>query len=80
MTDVIYSTADVYYKTGYEQGKADALKVIENIKAEFTSCYPKNVYGELELGGRSCVFSLNQIFEILDKHIGGRSESVETDN
>ena len=43
---------------------------LDDIKAEFTSCYPKNVYGELELGGRSCVFSLNKVFEILDKHTG----------
>ena len=52
----------------------DNYKVLEDIKTDFTSCYPKNVYGELELGGRSCVFSLNKIFEILNKHTGKRSE------
>lgn len=43
---------------------------LEDIKAEFTSLYPKNVYGGLELGGRSCVFSLNKVLEIIDRHIG----------
>ena len=47
----------------------DMEKVVDDIKAEFTSLYPKNVYGGLELDGRSCVFSLNKVFEILDKHI-----------
>ena len=45
-----------------------ALKAIDDIKAEFISQYPKNVYGDLELGGRSCVFSLNKALEIIDKH------------
>lgn len=47
----------------------EALKEIEDIKEEFISQYPKNVYGDLELGGRSCVFSLNKVLEIIDKHV-----------
>lgn len=47
------------------------ISSVDDIKADFISQYPKNVYGDLELGGRSCVFSLNKVLEIIDKHIGG---------
>lgn len=47
---------------------------LDDIKAEFISLYPKNVYGGLELGGRSCVFSLNKVFEVIDKHTGKGAE------
>ena len=43
---------------------------LDNIKAEFISQYPKNVYGDLELGGRGCVFSLNKVLEIIDEYRG----------
>lgn len=43
---------------------------LDDIKADFISQYPKNEYGDIELGGRSCVFSLNKVLEIIDKHIG----------
>ena len=42
--------------------------VLDKIKAEFISIYPKNYMGEPELGGRSCVFSLNKVLEIIDKY------------
>ena len=42
-----------------EREKID--KFIEELKG----CYPKNAYGELELGGTSVVFSLNQVLDIL---------------
>lgn len=45
-------------------------KAIDDIKAEFISQYPQNIYGDLELGGRSCVFSLNKVLEIIDKYTG----------
>ena len=41
--------------------------LLEDIKAEFISQYPKNSYGDLELGGRSCVFSLNKVLDMIDK-------------
>ena len=78
---------DEMYCTLYPRKELDVITVatskpdwcpikcdIEDIKAEFTSLYPKNVYGGLELDGRSCVFSLNKIFEVIDNHIGERSE------
>lgn len=60
-----------YDRNQYQKGYADALSVIDDIKADFISQYPKNVYGDLELGGRSCVFSLNKVLEIIDKNVGG---------
>ena len=42
---------------------------IEQIKAEFINKYPKNYANEPELGGRSCVFSLNEVLQIIDKYI-----------
>jgi hypothetical protein len=48
--------------------------VLDKIKAEFISRYPKNYMGEPELGGRSCVFSLNKVLEIIDKY---KSESED---
>jgi len=53
------------YSKGYKDGVND---VLDKIKAEFISLYPKNYAGEPELGGLSCVFSLNKVFEILDKY------------
>lgn len=43
-------------------------EVLEKIKAEFMDRYPKNYAGEPEMGGRSCVFSLNEILRIIDKY------------
>lgn len=63
MTDAIYSTADVYYKTGYEQGKADMLKKINDIKAEIRQ-------KQWHLG----VDNTNNVIEIIDKHIGEQNE------
>ncbi len=42
--------------------------VLDKIRAEFISLYPKNYAGELELGGLSCVFSLNRVLNIIDKY------------
>jgi hypothetical protein len=58
----------------------EAIKVLEQepildkIRAEFISRYPKNYMGEPELGGISCVFSLNRVLEIIDKY---KTESEE---
>lgn len=41
---------------------------LEKIKAEFISLYPKNYAGEPELGGLSCVFSLNRVLRVIDKY------------
>lgn len=44
------------------------LNAFDKIRAEFIARYPKNWAGDLELGGRSCVFSLNQVLAIIDKY------------
>lgn len=48
--------------------------VLDKIRAEFISLYPKNYAGELELGGISCVFSLNKVLNIIDKYKAEGSE------
>ena len=65
MTEVLLAEIDILKKKceKYEQA-------IEDIKAEFASLYPKNYAGEFELGGASCEFSLNKVYEIIDQHIG----------
>ena len=52
----------------YEIGKAENIEVLDKIRAEFISLYPKNYAGELELGGASCVFSLYKVLSIIDKY------------
>jgi len=42
--------------------------ILDKIRAEFINRYPKNYAGEPELGGASCVFSLNKVLEIIDKY------------
>lgn len=42
--------------------------ILDKIRAEFISLYPKNYAGEPELGGVSCVFSLNKVLNIIDKY------------
>ena len=49
----------------YKDRKNDILGKIE---AEFINRYPKNYADEPEMGGRSCVFSLNEILRIIDKY------------
>lgn len=49
--------------------KAEAIrKALEEIKANFTAEYPKNCFGDLELGGRVCTFGLIKVIEIIDKY------------
>jgi len=42
--------------------------LLDKLRDEFISLYPKNYLGEPELGGSSCVFSLNKVLNILDKY------------
>ena len=44
------------------------MTTLEKIRAEFISRYPKNYTNEPELGGASCVFSLNEVLQIIDKY------------
>ena len=44
------------------------MTTLDKVRAEFISHYPKNYAGELELGGKSCVYSLNDILLIIDKY------------
>lgn len=53
------------YLKGYEDGKND---VLDKISTEIITRYPKNYAGELELGGRICEFSLNDVLQIIDKY------------
>ncbi len=43
-------------------------EVLDRIRAEFISLYPKNYAGEPELGGSSCEFSLNKVLNVIDKY------------
>ena len=51
--------------------------VLDRIKDELIDRYPRNYANELELGGRSCVFSLNEILRIIDKHKAESKEGAE---
>ena len=42
--------------------------ILDKIRAEFISLYPKNYAGEPELGGSSCEFSLNKVLKVIDKY------------
>lgn len=42
--------------------------IIDKLRADIISKYPKNYAGEPELGGNACEFSLNEILKILDKY------------
>ena len=53
----------------YLDGVDKGIEELEKIKAEFIKRYPHNYCGEPELGGVSCVFSLNEVLEIIDNHI-----------
>ena len=48
--------------------------ILDKIRAEFISLYPKNYAGAPELSGCNCVFSLNKILQIIDKY---KAESEE---
>lgn len=49
------------------------MTTLEKIRAEFIARYPKNYANEPELGGRSCVFSLNEVLQIVDKYANQES-------
>ena len=42
--------------------------ILDKIREDFIARYPRNYANELELGGRSCVFSLNDILNTIDKY------------
>ena len=46
----------------------DQESIIDKLRADIISKYPKNYAGEPELGGNACEFSLNQILQIIDKY------------
>ena len=46
----------------------DTVDIINQLRKEFIDRYPKNCMGGWELDGRSCVFSLNQVLQILNKY------------
>ena len=54
------------------------MKTLEKIRTEFISRYPKNYANEPELGGRSCVFSLNTVLQIIDKYAGEPCEDAKS--
>ena len=42
--------------------------ILDKIKNEFIDRYPRDWANGFELGGRSCVFSLNDVLRIIDKY------------
>ncbi len=64
-----WAEAYASFKKDYETRlKAEKYVMLDNIRNEFIDRYPHNYANELELGGRSCVFSLNEILRIIDKY------------
>ncbi len=57
-------------KKNYALSKLEDERKKEKLIDELKERYPKNYMGEPELGGRSCVFSLNEVLAIIDKHLG----------
>lgn len=51
-----------------KNSKEESDDILDKIRAEFISLYPKNYAGEPELGGSSCEFSLNKVLDIIDKY------------
>lgn len=60
------------YDKGYERGKADALKVIEDIKTEIDEQYKWLMQTKHTLYDIDIAFSAIKSF--IDKHIGGDKE------
>ena len=46
----------------------DQESILDKIRADAITRYPKNYAGEPELGGNACEFSLNEILKIIDKY------------
>ena len=67
-------------KKNYGLLKLEEEQKKENLKNEFKERYPKNYMGEPELGGRSCVFSLNEVLEIIDRHLGNEEKGRDCYN
>ena len=66
--DVIHKYSKL--QSDYENRlRADLEVILDKIRDEFISLYPKNYAGEPELGGSSCEFSLNKVLKIIDKYI-----------
>ena len=71
MSEIKSMTKEQNYMRGYSDGKSDVLDEMRN---EFISRYPKNYAGEPEMGGMNLAFSLNQILQIIDKYKMGSSK------
>ena len=46
----------------------DKVKMLDKLRDEFISLYPKNYAGEPAMGGSACEFSLNKVLKITDKY------------
>ena len=55
------------YDKGYDKGKVDMLKAIEDIKAEIEKAMNDYYYSEHDLGVRA---GFRYALEIIDNHIG----------
>ena len=60
------------YDKGYEKGKANTLKVIEDIKADIEFERDRKLGGEFFEAVQYKLF--NKCLKIIDKHIGGDTE------
>lgn len=59
--------SEIDFNKGYTACNEKWLYILSKIKSDFIEAYPKNYMGGLELGGNSCVFSLNQILKVLNE-------------
>lgn len=81
LADIAKSLAMIADKLYMEESKVckveSSVDVLDEMRDEFISLYPKNYAGEPELGGISCVFSLNKVLKIIDKY---KAESEDKTN
>ena len=71
------TTRMLYHAVKHSKPYLEQESVLDKIKNEFIDRYPRNYANELELGGRSCVFSLNEILRIINKYTEESKEVAE---
>lgn len=74
LTEAFKNAVSVSPHGGLKVVKTLTQNVLDKIRAEFINQYPKNYMGEPELNGARCVFSLNNVLDVIDKY---RIESEE---
>lgn len=64
----MYTGHEIHIEKPVPRYRLEQTSILDKIRAEFISLYPKNYAGEPELGGSSCEFSLNKVLNIIDKY------------